>query len=109
MNQIILIKGILMTYENRKVFVFGLDEHTAEEWQMNEKGYEEFLKHNEQEATIQNVECLVDGEFDHDYYNIVFSDGYKVVGIHGYHLQLLSEHRYVWQDSHWETLDTVSK
>lgn len=76
-------------YDGKVVAVKRLEEFSAEDWNMSKTEYDLLLEHNNMLAIINSTACMADKVFNHDYYDIEFRDGYTIVAISGYHLELV--------------------
>ena len=67
-------------------YLFLLRDISAEDFAETEEEIEEIKAHDCCECTIVSKSVYVDEDFEHNYYDIRFDDGFELYGISGYHL-----------------------
>lgn len=67
-------------------YLFLLRDISLNEFTDDEEEMEEIEAHNGCECEIIGKSVYVDEDFEHNYYDIRFDDGFELYGISGYHL-----------------------
>lgn len=67
-------------------YLFLLRDISAEDFAETEEEIEEIEAHDCCKCTITGTAVNVDNDFNHNYYDIIFDDGFELYAVSGYHL-----------------------